>query len=222
MTSIFADALGADFERLHPMLQHRFGVGLAAGYACIGTGVMTRIHRGPWWTLPFLYLGKIRNILIPYTGTNVPFVIKNYPYLDPFGRETVTFVREYQIRETPSRFDATMIVDNGQLIDYLGTHQHLAVDLTMTATDDGALALTTHGQRFYEGPIGFHFPLLFSGEATLNERYDDDAGVYRVALEVRNRLFGFLFGYEGEFQCEFIPAHDAPDGLKPVRHERRI
>jgi len=74
----------------------------------------------------------------------------------------------------------------------------------------------------YEGPVGFHFPLLFSGEATLNESYDDDAGVYRVALEVRNRLFGFLFGYEGEFQCEFIPAHDAPDGLKPVRHERRI
>ena len=143
--------MGADFERLHPMLQRRFGVGLEPGYACVGTGVMTSIRRGPWWTLPFLYLGKLRNILIPHTGRNVPFVIKNYPYRDPFGRETITFVREYRIRRRPSRFDATMIVDDGRLIDYLGTHQHLAVDLDLQVTDDGALLLTTHGQRFYEG-----------------------------------------------------------------------
>jgi hypothetical protein len=80
MTSIFATAMGADFDRLHPMLQRRFGVGLESGYACVGTGVMTSIRRGPWWTLPFLYIGKLRNILIPHVGRNVPFVIKNYPY----------------------------------------------------------------------------------------------------------------------------------------------
>lgn len=221
MTSIFAEAMGADFERLHPMLQRRFGVGLHAGYACVGTGVMTSIRRGPWWTLPFLYVGKMRNILVPHRGRNVPFVIKNYPYLDPYGRETITFVREYRIRSRPSRFDATMIVDNGRLIDYLGTHQHLAVDLDLQVTSDGSLLLTTHAQRFYEGPVGFRFPLLFSGQATLHESYDDEAEVYRVALEVRNRVFGFLFGYEGQFQCEFLPATDAPAELKPIRHERR-
>lgn len=37
----------------------------------------------------------------------------------------------------------------------------------------------------------------FSGQATLHESYDDAAEVYRVSLEVRNRVFGFLFGYEG-------------------------
>ena len=221
MTSIFAEAMGADFERLHPMLQRRFGVGLDAGYACIGTGVMTSIRRGPWWTLPFLYLGKMRNILVPHIGQNVPFVIKNYPYRDPHGRETITFVREYHIRRRPSRFDATMIINNGRLIDYLGTHQHLAVDLDLHATDDGALMLTTRGQRFYEGPVGFRFPLLFSGQATLHESYDDSADLYRVSLEVKNRVFGFLFGYEGQFRCEFVPATDAPAELKPVRHECR-
>jgi hypothetical protein len=174
-----------------------------------------------WWTLPFLYLGKLRNILIPRVGRNVPFVIKHYPYRDPYGRETITFVREYRIRSRPSRFDATMIVENGRLIDYLGTHQHLAVDLDLQVTSDGSLLLTTHAQRFYEGPVGFRFPLLFSGQATLHESYDDAAEVYRVKLEVNNRAFGFLFGYEGQFQCEFLPAVDAPAELKPVRHERR-
>lgn len=213
--------MGADFDRLHPMLQRRFGVGLESGYACVGTGVMTSIRRGPWWTLPFLHLGRVRNILIPDVGRNVPFVIKNYPYRDPYGRETITFAREYSLGRRPSRFDATMILHNGRLIDYLGTHQHLAVDLDLQPTGDGSLLLTTHQQRFYEGRVGFRFPLLLSGEATLRESYDDDAGVFRVSLEVRNRILGFLFGYDGEFRCEFVAATDAPAELKPVRHERR-
>lgn len=220
MTSIFAEAMGADFDRLHPMLQRRFGVGLEAGYACVGTGVMTTIRRGPWWTLPFLYLGAVRNILIPEVGHDVPFVIKNYPYRDVLGRETITFAREYRIRR-PRRFDATMIIHDGRVIDYLGTHQHLAVDLDLHAEADGSLRLTTHGQRFYEGPVGFRFPMILSGEATLREGYDDEAEVFRVHLEVRNRVFGFLFGYEGTFTCSFPPATDAPAELKPVRHERR-
>jgi len=219
--SIFAEAMGADFDRLHPMLQRRFGMGLESGYACVGTGVMTSIRRGPWWTLPFLHLGKVRNILIPDVGRNVPFVIKNFPYRDPYGRETITFAREYRLGRRPSRFDATMIIHNGRLIDYLGTHQHLAVDPDLQATGDGSLLLTTHQQRFYEGRVGFRFPLLLSGEATLHESYDDDAEVFRVSLEVRNRILGFLFGYDGEFRCEFMAATDAPAELKPVRHERR-
>ena len=111
MTSIFQHALGVDVDRLHPMLQRRFGVGLDAGYGCVGRGTMAQIRRGPWWKIPFLRLGKIRNILIPDLGVDVPFTIENYPYLDPFGRETITFVREYRVRRKLSRFDATMILD---------------------------------------------------------------------------------------------------------------
>ncbi|MDJ0334660.1 DUF4166 domain-containing protein [Salinibacterium sp. G-O1] len=223
MTSIFESALGDDFARLSPMMQKRFGVGLEPGYACVGTGVMSRIRRGPWWVVPFLYIGKLRNILIPDVGVNVPFTIENYPYRDPFGRETVTFVREYQVRQKPSRFDATMILSQGRVLDYLGTHQHLAVALDLNVGDDGSLRLTSSEQRFYEGRfIAFRFPMLFSGRAELNESFDAAAGVYRIKMEVHNRVFGFLFGYEGEFTCDFPAAIDAPVRLKPLRHERRV
>ena len=223
MTSIFEAALGDDFSRLHPMMQKRFGVGLDAGYACVGTGVMTRIRRGPWWVVPFLHIGKLRNILIPDVGQDVPFTIENYPYLDPFGRETVTFVREYRVRRKPSRFDATMILSDGRVLDYLGTHQHLAVDLDLRVADDGSLALTSGAQRFYEGGlIAFRFPMLFSGRAHLRESFDDAAGVFRISMQVHNPVFGFLFGYEGEFTAEFPAATDAPARLKPVRHESRV
>ena len=221
-SSVFARAMGADFARLHPMLQRRFGVGLDAAYACVGSGTMSRIRRGPWWTVPFLQLGRIRNILVPDVGTDIPFTIENHPYVDPFGRETITFVREYRMPRALRRFDATMIIGpDGRIVDYLGTHQHLAVDLDLSALPDGSLLLRSGAQRFYAGPLGFDFPMLFSGRAELRESYDDDAGVYRVRLEVRNRDFGFLFGYEGEFRCEFPDAEGAPERLVPVRHERR-
>ncbi|MBI5160443.1 MAG: DUF4166 domain-containing protein [Micrococcales bacterium] len=223
MSSIFARAMGEDFSRLHPMLQKRFGVGLEDGYACVGTGTMRRIRRGPWWTVPFLQIGRLRSILVPDHGENIPFRIENYPYRDRLGRETVTFVREYRIRGRMRRFDATMIAGRrtGRIVDYLGTHQHLAVDLELHAEPDGSLLLRSDAQRFYEGPIAFRFPMLFSGRAELRESFDDDTGEYRVSLEVRNRVFGFLFGYDGAFRCEFPDAVDAPERLKPRRTESR-
>ncbi|MGD8196082.1 DUF4166 domain-containing protein [Herbiconiux sp. P18] len=223
--SIFESALGEDrFARLHPMLQRRFGVSLESGEACIGRGTMEQIRRGPWWTLPFLLIGRLRNILVAETGRGVPFTIENHPYLDPFGRETVTFVREYSVGRRPARFDATMVLDGrrGVIVDYLGTHQHLAVDLDLDVDDRGGLVLRSGEQRFYEGRVGFRFPLTFSGSAELHERWDDEREAFHVSLEVRNRLLGFLFGYEGWFTCEFVAAHGAPERLRPVRHERRF
>ncbi|GAA1974210.1 DUF4166 domain-containing protein [Isoptericola halotolerans] len=224
--SIFRRALGADFDRLHPQLQRRFGVSTDDGYACVGRGTMRRIRRGPWWTVPFLQIGRLRNILVADVGQDVPFTVENYPYRDPLGRETVTFVREYRVpgRRRPSRFDATMVLDAGRgtIVDYLGTHQHLAVDLDLQVEPDGSLLLRSGNQRFYEGLLGFRFPMLLSGRATLRERYDDEAQVFRIDLEVRNRLFGFLFGYDGQFTCDYPAATTAPERLLPVRHERRF
>jgi len=223
VTGIFETALGDDFARLHPMMRRRFGVGIDAGYACVGTGVMTRIRRGPWWTVPFLWVGRIRNILVPIQGSDVPFTVENYPYVDPLGRETITFVRTYGAGTRPHRFDATMIYSerSARVIDYLGTHQHLAVDLELSVGDDGSLLLRSDAQRFYEGPIAFRFPMLFSGRAELRESYDESTGAYRIRLEVTNDRFGFLFGYEGSFTCAFPEARDAPARLRPRRHERR-
>jgi hypothetical protein len=223
VSSIFAAALGDDFARLHPMLQKRFGVSLDGGYAAVGTGVMSSIRRGPWWTVPFLWIGWFRNILTPDVGANVPFRVENYPYRDPFGRETVTFVREYTVRAKPTRFDATMILNTAgdRIVDYLGTHQHLAVDLDLEVTDDGSLHLRSDAQRFYEGPVAFRFPMLFSGRADLVESFNDETNEFVLGLNVHNRFFGFLFGYTGRFTCEFPAATDAPARLKPVRHELR-
>lgn len=221
---VFERALGEDFARLHPMMRRRFGVSVGAGYSCVGTGTMHEIRRGPWWARPFLRFGATRNIMFPESGAGVPFRIDNHAYVDDYGRETVTFVRTMAVRRgRRRRFDATMIYSErrGRVVDYLGTHQHLAVDLDLTVTDCGGLRLVSGEQRFYEGPIAFRFPMLLSGRACLTEHYDDERECYVIDLEVRNRLVGLLFGYRGEFTCEFPPAGDLPVSLKPYREERR-
>ncbi|WP_435746141.1 DUF4166 domain-containing protein [Microbacterium sp. PMB16] len=221
---VFERALGADFARLHPQMQRRFGVGVDAGYGCVGRGVMSEIRRGPWWTLPFLAIGTMRNIMFPERGRNIPFQIDNFAYIDSLGRETVTFVRTMTMRPgRRRRFDATMIYSDarGRVVDYLGTHQHLAVDLDLGVTEDGGLRLTSGEQRFYEGPIAFRFPMLFSGRAQLVERFDDERGCFVIDLEVRNDVLGFLFGYRGSFECDFPDSTALPETAKPVREEVR-
>lgn len=228
MTGIFAQALGADFERLHPALQRRFGLSSEQGMACIGRGVMSEVWRGPAWTVPFLHLGAWRHILIPVRGKNIPFTVENYPYVDRLGRESITFVRTFEVpakRPQRARFDATMVLDaqRNTIVDYLGSHQHLATDLSLEVTEEGGLTIRSHEQRFYEGPVGFRFPSTFTGSATLNERYDDATGRFQIDVSVTNKRFGPLFGYRGSFECTWpkIGPSGVPAALLPLREEFR-
>jgi hypothetical protein len=222
MNSIYQRAMGAAFERLHPRIQRRFGFSSRDGIAAVGTGVMEELWHGPPYTLPFLHLGSWRSIMFPEQGKDVPFTISNYAYADRYGRETVTWVRSFATKR-PRRFDAYMIYseERGKIVDYLGNHQHLAVDIDLEVAPNGGMKLRSGAQRFYEGLIGFRFPLLLSGVAEVCEWYDDEADCYRIEVNVRNRALGPLFGYRGRFQVEWLAADAAPIHLLPRRTERR-
>lgn len=222
MSSIYKRVLGSDFERLHPEIQRRFGFSSKDKIAAIGTGVMDQIWHGPIYTLPFLYLGSWRSIMFPERGRNVPFQILNYAYIDSYGRETVTWVRKFQTKR-PRRFDAYMIYSEQRrkIVDYLGTHQHLAVDIDLSIAPNGGMALRSDAQRFYEGAVGFSFPMPFSGVADVCEWYDEAARCFRIKVNVRNRIWGPLFGYEGSFQVAWQPVREIPEEYLPLRTELR-
>jgi hypothetical protein len=225
MTSIFRTVMGADFDRLHPRLQRRFSVGLASGEACTGRGVMSRIWHGGAFVKPFLALGATRNILVPRTGRDVPFTIENVPYADTFGRETVTFVRTFRLPGRPRRFDAQMVLSpkGDRVLDYLGTHQHLASELHLSAEPDGSLLIRSGEHRFREGPVDVRVPALIGATAEVRESYDDAAGLFRIRVRVVNDHFGPLFGYEGAFTVTYtdIRTCGVRPGLRPVREESR-
>src|SRR5437588_12027043 len=97
MRSIYEQALGAKFKLLHPRIQERFGFSSKDLRGSIGKGVMEKVWRGKFFTLPFLYVGSWRRIMFPVYGSNIPFTVMNYSYLDSFGRETVTWFWNLEI-----------------------------------------------------------------------------------------------------------------------------
>lgn len=224
VSSIYKRALGAEFAKLHPQIQRRFSLTSESGVAAIGTGRMDNLWHGALYTLPFLYVGTWRSIMFPEQGRNVPFTIQNYAYRDSLGRETVTWVRTFSTSRV-RRFDAYMIYSEarGCIVDYLGTHQHLAVDLEVSVAPNGGLRLRSGEQRFYEGPVAFRFPLFFSGVADVCEWYDDEAGCFRIEVSASNRTWGKLFGYSGRFHVDWklATAGAIPHEILPVRVEGR-
>lgn len=222
MTSIYERTLGADFKRLHPMIQKRFGFSSQDRVASIGTGVMDKIWHGRFYTLPFLYVGTRRRIMFPESARDAPFTIRNYAYRDRFGRETVTWIRTFSTRKV-RRFDAYMIYSErrGRIVDYLGSHQHLAVDLDLSVDERGGMRIRSGDQRFYEGLIGFRFPLFFSGIADVCEWFDESTNRFRIEVVVANRIWGPLFGYSGSFTAEWVPVDQVPGDVLPFREEER-
>ena len=111
---------------------------------------------------------------------------------------------------------------HGLVVDYLGTHQHLAVEIDLSVDEAGGIRLRSAAQRFYEGPIGFSFPLFFSGIADVREWFDDAIQQFHIEVNVRNRTWGPLFGYRGSFEAEWIrDVGEVPKTLLPARFERR-
>ncbi|HEX6469260.1 MAG TPA: DUF4166 domain-containing protein [Streptosporangiaceae bacterium] len=225
MTSIFQRSLGRDFARLHPALQRRFGIGAADGEACIGTGHMDEIWHGAPFVRPFLALGGRRNILFPETGRGIPFTIENYPYIDTYGRETVTFVRTFQLAHRTRRFDATMVFspERGCVVDYLGTHQHIGTDLFFAVDERGGLVIRSGEHRLFEGPVRCRLPPLVTGTAEVHESYDDHLARFRIRVEVTNRRFGRLFGYRGSFTARYVSVAGTgvPASVRPRREQAR-
>jgi hypothetical protein len=222
MSSIYQRVLGDDFHRLHPQMQRRFGFSSGDRVASIGTGVMNEVWKGPFFTEPFLRIGARRRIMFPETGRDIPFQIENYAFVDQFGRETMSWIRTFHSQRT-RRFDAYMIYseERGRIVDYLGSHQHLAVDIDVSVDELGGMRVRSGAQRFYEGIVGFSFPMIFSGIADVREWYDDAARCFRIVVDVRNRVWGRLFGYQGSFNVEWKQISDVPSHILPARQECR-
>jgi hypothetical protein len=204
--SIFEIAMGDDFGKLHPKIAERFSVGIGSSTACVATGTMTRIWHRSGIVRPFLHLGATRHILFPEEGTNVPFTMENWSYLDRAGRETVTFNRTFELPARRRRFDATMVYDEtaGTIVDYLGTHQHVVAPLEFSATDDGGLVIRGKQLRVAVRRAEVKVPSLVSGRAEVRESFDGRWGVFQINVRVVNPRLSPLFGYEGTFTCDYI------------------
>ncbi|MFU8829857.1 MAG: DUF4166 domain-containing protein [Phycisphaerales bacterium] len=208
--------MGEQFQLLHPKIREQYSLRPDDRFYWRGRGVMSSIRNGGFHVQPFAMIGSRRRILFTEKGTDVPFIIENHAYFDTYGRPTITWLREFDF-EVPRRFDEYLVFSERRqcAVVLAGTRQHLAVDLELSVTDEGAFHLRSKGQRVHTRRLACRFPRIMSGDAIVTERYCDRSDHFEIDVEIRNPIVGMLFAYQGSFTLEQAPK-DQP-GLTRIR-----
>ncbi|MFA9559732.1 DUF4166 domain-containing protein [Evansella sp. AB-rgal1] len=225
MTSIYEKELGDDFSKLHPLLQKKFSLFSESGQYAIGRGTMTLIEGGIFLLKPLFLLATKRNLLFPERGENVPFSIINFAYKDPYGRETVSWVRRFGFPKKTRAFDATMVYSEKRkgIIDYLGNRQGLVSPLFFRVTKTGGLEITSDRAYFVYKGKRVVAPKWASPYATICEEVNKENGEITIHVLVEHPVFGKLVEYKGSFKLSFATLSELKniDSLYPVRYSEQ-
>ena len=153
-----------------------------------------------------MFVGTWRRIMFPETGRNIPFTIENYAFIDRFGRETVSWIRTFQSRRRTRRFErlhdptAKIVAGSSTISAPTSTWPLISICRLMKRA---AFVYVPGPSGSMKGGLGFRFPMLFSGIADVREWYDDTTRRFRILVDVRNTVWGPLFGYRGSFDVEW-------------------
>ncbi|OZD73742.1 hypothetical protein CH263_01485 [Rhodococcus sp. 06-1059B-a] len=220
MTSVVRTALGSEFEKLHPKVQWRFGLASGDHRCQLGVGVMEEMRHSTLIPPPVLWLGGKRGLFPGGRGTDVPFTIENYAYVDAVGRETMAFIRRFAFAGSPQRMNSVMVTPARTTgadfaLDYLGFSSDMIVQTTCSVDSAGGLVLESGAPRV----LGIRIPQLASALTSAREWWDEDEQKHRVQIDVKSPLLGTLFHYHGWFTAEeheCAPA-DIPAGAHPSK-----
>ena len=212
VTGLFERALGDAWAALHPEIRDRYGVVAGDDRAVVGRGRMHELRRSAL-AVPLLWLGTRDDFLFPEAGTDVPFEMETGAFVDDRGFEALSLRRRFGT-DPPREFVDTLRwnPERGCITDCFGRHGVVVADVHLSVEDD-ALALEIGDQWLRAGDRYLRLPAVMAAGGTLRDRYDDDAGEFRVAAEIANPLVGPVFGYRGSFDTEFreVPADRRPE-----------
>lgn len=197
---IYKQALGKEFDQLHPKLQQRYALPPGTEFRAIG--VMKKIMGGPKWVSPFFAWTVKRKFLFPETGHNIPFTIVNQSFVDDQGNHKVYWERAFEFKKNKRYFNALMSLEpeGRRILDYLGEPPLFYSDLFCAVDEHGGIRMTSGKQRLIIGNWSIPLPRLFQGIVEVVERYDDEHEQFTIFVMIRNPLIGRLFHYEGEFK----------------------
>lgn len=185
-------ALGAGLDELDPGLRGYFAA-IPAGSVGLGSGVFERVGTPRRWLWPVLAVLAQDGILFPVWERDVPFTVVNRAA--PDGLPAVLATRTFRF----GRGDRDMVDEisfDGQLVDRLGRHRRLEVDLAPRVID-GMLELTSTAARVRFGRLAIRIP--FAPTVRLTERADAKTGLQHVSLTLDLGVLGRIYEYSGSF-----------------------
>ncbi len=222
MISIYQQAMGSAFGRLQPELRSYFGLHAGSGLSGHGRGVFEVAGCPAWFARPAFRLTARENAFFPEYDNDVPFEIRNYPHVDPFGRQALTARRELDFGTALRVFEDTTSLQDGILTDYVGKHRRMATLLTCSATDEGHIRMVSSRTRVFAG-LRLSVPDALGALAYVEQWWDDESGAFRIKTRVVHRQLGTLLVYAGRFDYTLEEFDgELPADAQPRRWEQRV
>ncbi|TQL48007.1 uncharacterized protein DUF4166 [Homoserinimonas aerilata] len=193
--SPYEAALGERMALLHPRLLAYFSR-IPDGSHGHGEGVFHTVGTPRRWLWPILALLARRGILFPVWASEVPFTVTNSPV--PHAGPAVAATRTFHFASG----DRSMVDEIGwngsALVDHLGLGNRLVAAFDAAIVDE-ALLLVSTGVGVRTGRNILWSPRWCAPRVSLEERFDDDAGLQRVSVVLSHPLLGRLYEYAGSF-----------------------
>jgi hypothetical protein len=219
--SIYQEVLGRDFDRLQPELQEYFGLHAGSGMSGTGTGEFDVAGCPAWFARPAFRLTALDHAFFPEYGTRVPFTIANYPHTDPFGRPSLTARRVLRFTTAERVFEDTTSLQDGRLIDYVGSRRRMATALACSVTAEGRMRMVSSQTRIFAG-LRLALPDAVGASAYMEQEWDEPSQRFRIQTRVVHRQLGTLLVYAGSFDYTLRPFDGVlPGTAQPVRWEER-
>lgn len=196
MKSMMQLALGSDFQKLPKIIQKHYFFENEQTTLLI-YGEMEYVKHSIF-AKPFVFVGSFIKALVPYQGENIPTKL----YSTHKGNY-MNWKRElYFPGKTPFIFFSKMISPKqGQIIEYIALGLGVVMNVSL---ENEVLWYRVSHYVWNLGFIKIPIPsfLMLGGGYIKNEAINDEK--FKMKFELKHPLFGFVFGYAGEFQVKVL------------------
>lgn len=194
---LFREVMGAEWSKLHSDIQRRFEKNPAPGAPLRYRGVLEELSCSfAGKLLGFLTRPLIKGALIPHSASDVPVDIQ--VYTEP-GDPAIYKHRIYRLPGTaPIEFTSFMRRSaQGEVLEYVGCGLGMKL---LVFEKDGNLHFRSDGYFWDLGFARFPVPDLFSPGKTYLMHLNEDAGRFRIRIDIEHALFGRMFVQAGVFE----------------------
>lgn len=194
-TPVIRQALGDDWEKLHPAVRRHYDISAEGTDRMLLKGTMYEVDHSTG-IKPFIWVAQIFGALVPYRGRNLPVEVLNTARP---GRNTLFWQRHFHFPgRKPFQFLSRMeSIEGNEIVEFV--RYNLGICMAMSE-DDGALRYTSRGYLWKLGPVKLRIPdKLLLGDAVITERGIDENTV-ELDFTITHPLFGRTFTYSGRFE----------------------
>ncbi|MGV9827747.1 DUF4166 domain-containing protein [Gordonia sp. NPDC003429] len=218
MTPVYRDALGSDFDRLHPNVAWRYSIDSTSGVAQMGAGIFESVYVSSALPPPVTWFYAKRHAFPAKSSRMVPFTQNHYCYRDELDRECLAVLRTFSYTSGKRALNSLLVAGRSGLVDYFGDGPELLWPIEPSVTPAGELLLESGPMRWLgRGPkVGMKG--MFATQMKYIEGWDDERQRFRCDATVRNPVFGEIIHFRGWFTATDLACtmRDIPDEAWPL------